>query len=172
MLCVVIAVTAGGLIGARPAVRQDSQLSRHNLPKAGNFPTANWKRSLQAGDLASQRCNGGSAPASEPETRALIGYLQRGFDCVISLHSRGGFLDFNGPHARQIAAAMSRACDLPVQRIAYQSSITGSLGQYVQTTWGIPVITVELSHRLLTRGLVAAVLKASASVGALVAKSR
>jgi hypothetical protein len=98
--------------------------------------------------------------------------LQRGFDCVISLHSRGGFLDFNGPHARQIAAAMSRACDLPVQRIAYQSSITGSLGQYVQTTWGIPVITVELSHRLLTRGLVAAVLKASASVGALVAKSR
>ena len=114
-------------------------------------------------------CNGGSAPASEPETQALLHYLRQGFDCVISLHSRGGFLDFNGPHARAIASAMSRACGLPVERIAYQSSITGSLGEYVPAAYRVPVITVELRRPLLTHGLIDAVVKASTAAGAFAA---
>jgi len=96
----------------------------------------------------------------------LLSYLRQGFDGVISLHSQGGFIDFNGPHAKAIARAMSRACGLPRGRIAYQSSITGSLGEYLPVAYGIPVITVELSQPKLTRGLVAAVTKAAKRAGA------
>jgi predicted deacylase len=131
-----------------------------------NLPTSDWRRVLRPGDPASRSCNGGSAPSSEPETQALLAYLRRGYDAVISLHSQGGFIDFNGPHARAIARAMSRACGLPLGRIAYQSSITGSLGEYVPVAYGIPVITVELSRPRLTRGLLAAVEMAAGEAGA------
>jgi hypothetical protein len=96
----------------------------------------------------------------------LLRYLRKGFDCVITLHSQGGFLDFNGPHARVLAEVMSRACGLPVERIAYQSSITGSLGEYVPATYRVPVVTVELRRPVLTHGLVNAVVNASKAAGA------
>jgi murein peptide amidase A len=131
-----------------------------------NLPTSDWRRVLRPSDPASRSCSGGSAPASEPETQALLRYLRQELDGVISLHSQGGFIDFNGPHAKAIARAMSRACSLPLGRIAYQSSITGSLGEYLPLAYGIPVITVELSQPKLTHGLVAAVTTASERAGA------
>ncbi|MEI6724735.1 MAG: M14 family zinc carboxypeptidase [Actinomycetes bacterium] len=137
-----------------------------------NLPTSDWRGVLRPGDPASRSSNGGSAPSSEPETQALLHYLRQGFDAVISLHSQGGFIDFNGPHARAIALAMSRACGLPLGRIAYQSSITGSLGEYVPVVYGIPVITVELRRAKLTHGLLAAVTKAAGEAGALAPAAR
>ena len=168
------AVPPGTRIDVLPCLNPDGAALRRrgnarNVDLNRNFPTADWTRSLKAGDPASRGCNGGSAPASEPETQALLHYLRQGFDCVISLHSRGGFLDFNGPHARAIASAMSRACGLPVERIAYQSSITGSLGEYVPAAYRVPVITVELRRPLLTHGLIDAVVKASTAAGAFAA---
>jgi murein peptide amidase A len=141
-----------------------------NVDLNRNFPTADWRRTLRPGDPAASECNGGTRPASEPETRALLLYLRQGFDCVISLHSRGGIVDFNGPHARRIADVMSRASGLPVERIAYQGSITGSLGEYGPAAYHIPVITVELSRPRLTRGLTEAVLRASALSGSIAAR--
>ena len=135
-----------------------------------NLPTSDWRRVLRAGDPASRDCKGGSAPASEPETQALLRYLRQGFDSVISLHSQGGFIDFNGPHAHALATVMSRACGLPVARIAYQSSITGSLGEYVPAVYRVPVITVELRRPVLTHGLINAVVKTSSTAGAFAAQ--
>ena len=100
----------------------------------------------------------------------MLRYLRQGFDGVISLHSKGGFIDFNGPHARRVAAVMARASGLPVERIAYQSSITGSLGEYGPAAYHLPVITVELSRPRLTKGLIKAVLRASALTGSLAAR--
>jgi murein peptide amidase A len=164
-------IPPGAQIDIVPCLNPDgSALHRrgnsHNVDLNRNLPTANWTSSLQAGDPSAQTCSGGPAPASEPETKALLRYLRQGFTCVISLHSQGGFLDFNGPHARAVAQAMSRACGLPVRRIFYQGAITGSLGGYVPAVYRIPVITVELRDSRLSNGLIEAVLRVSRVVSA------
>jgi murein peptide amidase A len=169
------AIPSGSRIDLLPCLNPDGAAlhrrgNAHNVDLNRNFPTADWTRVLRSGDPAASGCNGGTGPASEPETRALLRYLRQGFDCVISLHSRGGFIDFNGPHARRIAAAMSRASGLPIGRIAYQGSITGSLGEYAPAADHLPVITIELNRPRLTKGLIDAVLRASALSGLLSAR--
>ncbi len=169
------AIPPGSRIDVLPCLNPDGAAMRRrgnarNVDLNRNFPAADWRRTLQSGDPAASECNGGTGPASEPETRALLHYLRQGFDGVISLHSKGGFIDFNGPHAHRIATAMSRAGGLPVERIAYQGSITGSLGEYGPAAYHMPVITVELSRPRLTKGLINAVLRASALSGSLAAR--
>jgi murein peptide amidase A len=169
------AIPPGSRVDVLPCLNPDGAALRRrgnarNVDLNRNFPTADWTRALRSGDPAATACNGGTGPASEPETRALLRYLGQGFDCVISLHSKGGFIDFNGLHARRIAAVMSRASGLPVERIAYQGSITGSLGEYGPAAYHMPVITVELSRPRLTNGLISAVLRASALSGSLAAR--
>ncbi len=163
-------IPPGSRIDVLPCLNPDGAALRRrgnarNVDLNRNFPTADWRHELRSGDPAASECNGGTGPGSEPETRALLAYLRQGFDGVISLHSRGGFIDFNGPHSRRVAAVMARASGLPVERIAYQSSITGSLGEYGPEAYHLPVITVELSQPRLTRGLIDAVLHASALSG-------
>jgi protein MpaA len=169
------AIAPGVRIDVLPCLNPDGAARRRrgnarNVDLNRNFPTADWTRSLRSGDPAVRQCNSGTGPASEPETRALLHYLRQGFDCVISLHSRGGFIDFTGPHARRIAAVMSYASGLPVERIAYQGSITGSLGEYGPAAYHLPVITVELSRPRLTKDLIDAVLQAAAVSGPLAAR--
>jgi murein peptide amidase A len=166
------AVPPGSRIDVIPCLNPDGAALRRrgnarNVDLNRNFPTADWRHELRSGDPAAPECNGGTGPASEPETRALLGYLRHGFDGVVSLHSKGGFIDFNGPHGGRVAAVMSRASGLPVERIAYQGSITGSLGEYGPAAYHLPVITVELSRPRLTQGLIKAVLRASALTGSL-----
>jgi protein MpaA len=169
------AIAQGLRIDVLPCLNPDGAALRRrgnaqNVDLNRNFPTADWTRELRSGDPAARQCNGRTGRASEPETRALLRYLRQGFDCVISLHSKGGFIDFNGPHARRIAAVMSRASGLPVERIAYQGFITGSLGEYGPAAYHLPVITVELSRPRITKGLIDAVLRAAALSGSLAAR--
>src|SRR5665647_3338198 len=82
-------------------------------------------------------------PGSEPETKALLAYLKQGFAAVLSLHSRAGILDCNGPGGAALAKRMAALCRLPVGHLGYQPYITGSLGDYVPAKYGIPIITVE-----------------------------
>ena len=124
-----------------------------------NLPTTDWRRRLRRGDpSASLGLSGGRRPASEPETRALLAYLEQGFDVVVSLHSHAGILDPGGPGGRALARRMSRLCGLPVGHLSYQAYITGSLGEYVPARYGIPIITVELRSATLGRRLRSALL--------------
>jgi murein peptide amidase A len=157
-------VPLGTELDVMPALNPDGialhrRGNARNVDLNRNLPTANWSSRLRVGDPSrSLGLNGGGAPGSEPETRALLRYLQPGFRVVIALHSAGGFLDYNGPHARALARAMSRLCHLPVEKISYQRFITGSLGEYVPAAYHVPVITVELRSRQLTAGLLRALL--------------
>ncbi len=127
-----------------------------------NLPTTNWRGHLNGGDpSASLGLSGGSRPGSEPETRALLAYLKRGFAAVLSLHSHAGILDSNGPGGAALARRMSALCGLPVGHINYQAYITGSLGDYVPAKYGIPIITVELRNAKLGSGLRSALLVAA-----------
>ena len=124
-----------------------------------NLPTANWRGILNRGDpSASLGLSGGRSPGSEPETKALLAYLKQGFAAVLSLHSRAGILDCNGPGGAALAKRMAALCRLPVGHLGYQPYITGSLGDYVPAKYGIPIITVELRSAMFSAELRSAVL--------------
>lgn len=106
-----------------------------------NFPTSNWTRMSRR-----SRMFGGDAPASEPETRAIIRAVQRYRPSrIISIHSisRGRHCNnYDGP-AAGLATAMRRCNGYPVRAsIGYPTP--GSFGVWAGRELGIPVVTLEL----------------------------
>jgi protein MpaA len=133
-----------------------------NVDLNRNLPTADWRRKLSAlNEPGSTALTGGSAPGSEPETKALLAYLRGGFSVVVSLHSRAGILDCTGPGARALGRRMSALCGFPVSKLWYDPYITGSLGRYVPERYGVPIVTVELLSARLGTGMRAALLEAA-----------
>jgi protein MpaA len=117
----------------------------HRVDLNRNFPTASWRSTLDSRDGSAQLgLTGGPAPESEPETRALLSVLRTGYRSVISLHSPGGFVDFNRPRGAALAEIVSRASGLPLAQVAYQPYIAGSMGEYVPAKYHIPIVTIEL----------------------------
>lgn len=105
-----------------------------------NFPARNFKAGGGRG------FRGGSAPASEPETRAILTAIaQLRPRLIISVHSiRGGKQqnNYDGP-AQAVAELMAARNGYPVTaNIGYPTP--GSLGSYAGGDLQIPVITLEL----------------------------
>jgi protein MpaA len=114
-----------------------------------NMPAANWKHDLSPETSAHKHgLDGGSGPGSEPESKALIAYLEKRFALVISLHSAGGVVDWNG-EGEAIARRMAGIAGLKAEHLPVQPYATGTMGQYIPEKWGIPVITIELASRRL-----------------------
>ena len=87
---------------------------------------------------------GGSEPASEPETRAVLEVVSR-FDpyLIISLHESLACVNYNGELAIPVADRMSCICGLPTKGdIGYPCP--GSMGTYYGWERQLPVITLEL----------------------------
>lgn len=134
-----------------PCLNPDGQLAHwrgnaNHVDLNLNLPTKNWVHELHPATSAARAgLNGGAAPGSEPETLALLGYLRdNDFDLVVSLHSSGGIVDWDGPGAEEIAREMSRISGLPAHHLAVQPYATGTLGQYAPEALEVPVITIEL----------------------------
>ena len=107
-----------------------------------NFPTQNWNK--LAIKLWKQRYQStwrkypGQAPASERETRCLMGHINDFVpDFIVSLHTPLGHLDFDGP---KIIEHPSYTL-LPWRRFGHYP---GSLGRYMWRDRGVPVLTIEL----------------------------
>jgi protein MpaA len=102
-----------------------------------NFPASNFDTGNPA--------NGGE-PLSQPESRALIGTVNRIAPALVMVaHSWSGnqFINFDGP-AREIADRFSAASGLPVEESNSFAPTPGSLGSYVGRDRGIPVLTIEI----------------------------
>ncbi len=125
----------------------------HNVDINRNFPV-DWSPKVDAGDDSGRAGNTpGPRPASEPETRALMNFLKKGFARVISIHSLGGIIDYDGP-GKELAIAMAKASPrYLVDTTDYSGSSSGSLGKYVPKAYKIPVITIELESDHLDRVL-------------------
>jgi murein peptide amidase A len=121
----------------------------HAVNLNGNFPTRNWKRQRYLTTTA------GSRPGSEPETQAIIRLLDDGYVRVISLHSKGGVIDYDGPGGLEIANQVALASAMPVKKLGPSALYAGSLGTYVPERYGIPVLTFELSSRTMTPAVLA-----------------
>ncbi|MCK4660713.1 MAG: DUF2817 domain-containing protein [Phycisphaerae bacterium] len=129
-----------------PVVNPDgyARRRRRNANKVDlnrNCPTSNW-----ASSKPRSRYYSGSAPAGEPETRAVIELIRRLQPRhIVSIHSIGEHRfcnNYDGP-ARELAEAMSAGNGYPV--IASMGYCTpGSLGTWAGVERGIPTITLEL----------------------------
>ncbi|MHC4973884.1 MAG: M14 family zinc carboxypeptidase [Planctomycetota bacterium] len=83
----------------------------------------------------------GGAPLSEPESRALVGLLERYRPAVVvTIHQPLNCVDYDGP-AGDLAKAMAAAGGLSVRKLGAKP---GSLGSYVGLELGLPIVTVEL----------------------------
>ena len=130
-------------------VAEDRRGNAHHVNLNRNFPAYNWH------PMMGPRTTSGPRPASEPETRAIIRQLEAGYACVISLHSSGGVVDFDGPGGLPLAERIARASRFRVLHLAVLGAYPGSLGSYVPQQYRIPVITVELRSRQLDADVLA-----------------
>jgi protein MpaA len=104
-----------------------------------NMPTQDWIPSA-----ASSRYYSGSAPQSEPETKAVIEAIESVSPrAIFSLHSQTEVcVNYNGP-ARTLAEVMAACNGYPVtDDIGYPTP--GSLGTWAGVERRIPTITLEL----------------------------
>lgn len=114
-----------------------------------NFPTDNWTLLAER-----SRMYGGSRPASEPETRAVIRAVEHHQPAlIVTIHSidRNRYcVNYDGP-ARRVAKRMSRVNGYPLaESIGYPTP--GSFGTWAGIEQGIPTITLELpSHHSAKR---------------------
>jgi len=116
----------------------------HRIDINRNFPTANWQRGRRH-----SRMFGGDAPASEPETQAVMALVRRYRPrLIVTIHSISQDRycnNYDGP-GRTYATRMAKCNGYPVtSTIGYPTP--GSFGTWAGIEQGIPTITLELpSH--------------------------
>jgi len=109
-----------------------------------NFPTENWEPGSKR-----SRMFGGAAPASEPETRAVMRVIEQQEPAlIISIHSidrKRHCNNYDGP-GEALAQALAKFNKYPVRgSIGYATP--GSLGTWAGVERNIPIVTLELpSH--------------------------
>lgn len=116
-----------------------------------NFPTSNWRPDpvfykSRANDARDQALSPGDAPASEPETRALIELIDRLQPrAVVSLHSALACIDDSG--ASHLGRQLADRCALPfLTEIGYPTP--GSMGTWAGER-GLNLVTLELEDASL-----------------------
>ena len=108
-----------------------------------NLPSRDWKSSADQ-----PRYYPGLAPASEPETQAIVDLIEQTRPKkIISFHSlTSNQINYDGP-AQKLAQAMARHNLYPVtDDIGYPTA--GSLGSYAGRDKNIAVITYELLEKI------------------------
>lgn len=105
-----------------------------NVDLNRNFPARNWNRKKNASGGSP-----GSGPGSEPETKSLVALLrQQRYVRVVSLHSAGGLLDWDGPGGWTLARRMGKAAHVPLKQLPRYH---GSMGSYVPERYSVPIVT-------------------------------
>lgn len=129
-----------------------SRVNARNVDLNRNFGTGDWRKDIQHTNGTSFPGGGGDAAMSEPETRAIAGFVaQQRPELVVSYHSIGGMVISNqGGQANARAGQYSRLSGYRLSsgdsgEFGYQ--ITGTADDYYRERLGVPSILIELgSH--------------------------
>jgi protein MpaA len=119
-----------------------------------NFPSKDWRRIRGTVGTA------GHSAGSEPETKVVLEYLKRRYWRVVSLHSTGPLIDYNGPNGVKLAQKMAAAAHTRAGQVPNQSEIHGSMGRYVPEKYKIPIATWELASPVMDEHVLAGLLAA------------
>lgn len=150
------AIPAGTSVVVVPMINPDgiaagSRVSGSNVDLNRNFGTSDWKKDITTVTNAPFPGGGGSAPLSEPETKAITGLVGRlRPSIVLSYHSIGGLLQAN--MASNSTAKAAQYSSLSGYRnatggSAFEYSITGTADDYYAERFGVGSIVIELgSH--------------------------
>ena len=90
----------------------------------------------------------GTAPLSQPESRAVYDYTRaHDFRLTLSYHTQGGvifykFLNYDPPRATEIADAFAAASGYEAQTTPYESGFAGYKDWFIQT-YNLPGYTIE-----------------------------
>ena len=122
--------------------------TRRNADKVDlnrNFPF-HWSNKY-----SSQLYYPGPRPASEPETRELMAFLQQSRpDLVISLHQHGNAVDASNSKTLALAVKLGRALGLKLSRVSCRGVCSGTLTGWYNATYPGLAITVELPSSVPT----------------------
>ncbi|MDB5769760.1 MAG: murein peptide amidase [Burkholderia sp.] len=131
-------VNPDGLLAKKP-----QRVNANGVDLNRNFPTPGWQH--DAPHYWAKKTNSdprrypGRAPVSEPESKWLMGEMERFRPHVIvSVHAPYGVLDFDGP-----ATPPKRFGRLWFNRVGV---FPGSLGNYSGMHKNVPVVTIELAN--------------------------
>ena len=150
-------IPAGKRVIVIPTINPDglaagSRVNARNVDLNRNFTTSDWKKDIEHTNGSSFPGGGGEEAMSEPETKAIAGFIaQQRPELVISYHSIGSMVISN-----QIGQANSRAsqyASLSGYRLSsgggseFGYQITGTADDYYREKLGVPSILIELgSH--------------------------
>lgn len=129
------------------------RVNANNVDLNRNFPSNNWKSGVTMPDKSFWPTGGGTAPLSEPESRAVASYITgQQPRLVLSYHASGSIVQPNGagdsaPIGVEYANKSIVGYLSPGQTSFFDYDTTGAMEDWLADKYGRAALVIELSSR-------------------------